>query len=142
VAEALRDIVRSILPKLWDIQGERVRMLLHQFGAFAADLKKLSLAGVLNNYFSRASPQSIGSISFLAEGVKVATNRASWRSKVMLLCSMGEDGSFAHLRQRPRHAALSAHQSCLETFVEEVVYPETGAGGSEVGTEGTLESNP
>jgi uncharacterized 2Fe-2S/4Fe-4S cluster protein (DUF4445 family) len=87
-------------------------MLLDRFGTFAPKLKRLYLAGAVNNYFSRACSQRIGSISFLEEGVKAAANTASWGAKVMLLCSIGEDGSFAPLRQRPQHVALSAGQSC------------------------------
>ncbi|MFZ0961445.1 MAG: ASKHA domain-containing protein [Terriglobia bacterium] len=106
-----------------------IRILLERFGASAGDLKKLYLAGAFGNYINRASAQRIGLISFPAETVEAAGNTALLGAKVALFRPEGEDGSFASLRRQTEYVALNADQGFQETFVEEMAFPNVGAGG-------------
>jgi uncharacterized 2Fe-2S/4Fe-4S cluster protein (DUF4445 family) len=103
-----------------------IRMLLDRFGASAADVKKLYLAGAFGNYINRTSAQRIGLINFPAEKVEAAGNTALLGAKLALFCLDGEDGSFTGLRQQTEHVPLNADQSFQETFVEEMAFPNAG----------------
>ncbi|MGO8786781.1 MAG: ASKHA domain-containing protein [Terriglobia bacterium] len=118
-----------------------IRMLLDRFGASAADLKKLYLAGAFGNYINRASAQRIGLINFPAEKVEAAGNTALLGAKLALFRPDGDDGSFARLRRQTEHVALNADQSFQETFVEEMAFPDMGAGVRELGAGENPEPN-
>jgi uncharacterized 2Fe-2S/4Fe-4S cluster protein (DUF4445 family) len=116
-----------------------IRILLDRSGASAGDLKKLYLAGAFGNYINRASAQRIGLISFPAEKVEAAGNTALLGAKLALFRPEGEDGSFARLRHQIEHVALNADQGFQETFVEEMAFPDMGAGGWGLGAGETLQ---
>jgi uncharacterized 2Fe-2S/4Fe-4S cluster protein (DUF4445 family) len=105
-----------------------IRILLDRFGSSAGDLKKLYLAGAFGNYINRASAQRIGLISFPSEKVEAAGNTALLGAKLALFQPEGEDGSFASLRHRTKHVALNADQGFQDTYVEEMGFPNAGAG--------------
>ena len=108
-----------------------IRILLERFGSSGSDLKKLYLAGAFGNYINRASAQRIGLISFPSDKVEAAGNTALLGAKLALFLPSGpggEDGSFAALRSCTEHVALNADQGFQETFVEEMAFPNMGAG--------------
>jgi uncharacterized 2Fe-2S/4Fe-4S cluster protein (DUF4445 family) len=110
-----------------------IRMLLDRFGTSVGELKKLYLAGAFGNYINRASAQRIGLINFPSDKVEAAGNTALLGAKLALFLPEGEDGSFSSIRQRTEHVALNADQSFQDTFVEEMGFPNMGAGGWELG---------
>jgi len=105
-----------------------IRMLLERFGAAPRDLKKLYLAGAFGNYINRASAQRIGLIDFPADKVEAAGNTALLGAKLALFRAEGDDASFGRLRREIEHVALNADQAFEERFVEEMAFPNTGAG--------------
>jgi uncharacterized 2Fe-2S/4Fe-4S cluster protein (DUF4445 family) len=105
-----------------------IRILLDRYGASPRDLKKLFLAGAFGNYINRTSAQRIGLISFPLERVEAAGNTALLGAKLALFSLPGEDGSFAQLRKRTEHVSLKADRDFQETFVEEMTFPNIGAG--------------
>jgi uncharacterized 2Fe-2S/4Fe-4S cluster protein (DUF4445 family) len=124
-----------------------IRILMDRFGASPRDLKKLYLAGAFGNYISRTSAQRIGLINFPAEKVEAAGNTALLGAKLALFSPPGEDGSFADLRNRTEHVALSADQGFQDTFVEEMAFPNTrvrnwGPGAGEIAEPNTQNPVP
>jgi uncharacterized 2Fe-2S/4Fe-4S cluster protein (DUF4445 family) len=105
-----------------------VRLLLDRFGASAADLKKLYLAGAFGNYINRSSAQRVGLIRFPADKVAAAGNTALLGAKLALFRPEEEDGSYARLRERIEHVALNADPRFQQTFVEEMAFPNIGDG--------------
>ena len=97
-------------------------------GASAGDLKRLYLAGAFGNYINRSSAERIGLISFPPEKVEAAGNTALLGAKLALFRPDGDDGSFAELRSRIHHVALNADPGFQEVFVEEMSFPNAGAG--------------
>jgi uncharacterized 2Fe-2S/4Fe-4S cluster protein (DUF4445 family) len=101
-----------------------IRILLERFGASAADLKKLYLAGAFGNYINRASAQRIGLINFPSDQVEAAGNTALLGAKLALFLPEEEDGNFAALRRRIEHIPLNADRSFQDIFVEEMAFPD------------------
>lgn len=106
-----------------------IRLLLDKFGASAADLQKLYLAGAFGNYINRASAERIGLINVPREKVEAAGNTALLGAKLALFRPDAEDAAFTNLRARTEHVPLKADQGFQDTFVEELSFPSAGAGG-------------
>jgi uncharacterized 2Fe-2S/4Fe-4S cluster protein (DUF4445 family) len=119
-----------------------IRMLLDRCVASAGDLKKLYLAGAFGNYINRASAQRIGLVNFPSEKVVAAGNTALLGAKLALFRPEGEDSSFARLRHRIEHVALNADQGFQDAFVEEMAFPDMGAGSWGAGAGENPELNP
>ena len=105
-----------------------IRTLLEQLGASASDLNRLYLAGAFGNYINRSSAERIGLISFPPEKVEAAGNTALLGAKLALFRPEADDGSFAELRSRVRHVPLNADPGFQDVFVEEMSFPNAGAG--------------
>jgi len=111
-----------------------IRILLERFGAGPDDLRKLYLAGAFGNYINRASARRIGLIGFPDGKVEAAGNTALLGAKLALFRPAGDEGSFSRLRQQTEHVPLNADQSFQDTFVEEMAFPNVGAGDWANGT--------
>lgn len=101
-----------------------IRILLDKWGATAADLTRLYLAGAFGNYINRTSARRIGLIDFPPDKVEAAGNTALLGAKLALCSLDGEDGSYADVRARIEHVALNADPRFQDVFVQELTFPE------------------
>ena len=99
-----------------------IRILLDQWGATLADVRRVHLAGAFGNYIKRSSARRIGLFAFDPERVEPAGNTAL-RGAKMALFTPG-DSTFADLRRRCRQVSLSADPRFQEIYCEEMLFPE------------------
>ena len=102
-----------------------LRILLERWGATRRDLAQVFLAGAFGNYINRASARRIGLLDFPVEKVRPSGNTALLGAK-LALCSLPEhDGSYPEILAHVKHVSLDEDARFQETFVEEMVFPET-----------------
>jgi uncharacterized 2Fe-2S/4Fe-4S cluster protein (DUF4445 family) len=100
-----------------------IEILLKLWGATAADLQRLFLAGAFGNYINRQSARRIGLLNFPLEIVQPAGNTALLGAKIALFRLNGGDGSFASERRRIEHLMLSTDPAFQDIFVEQMSFP-------------------
>lgn len=101
-----------------------IRLLLQQYGAAAEDVNRLYLAGAFGNYINRASAHRIGLLDFPPEKVHPVGNTALLGAKLALFSSDNEEASYAEIRRKVRHIALNADPLFIDTYVEEMRFPD------------------
>jgi uncharacterized 2Fe-2S/4Fe-4S cluster protein (DUF4445 family) len=102
-----------------------VRILLARLGAEASDIRKVYLAGAFGNYVNRTSARRIGLLDFPLELVQPAGNTALLGAKMSLF--LVERGAEEHseIRARTEHMSLAADPRFLDTYVEEMTFPDS-----------------
>jgi uncharacterized 2Fe-2S/4Fe-4S cluster protein (DUF4445 family) len=90
----------------------------------ARDLKRIYLAGAFGNYINRASARKIGLIDFPPHRTKPVGNTALLGAKMALFQLGSGDVSYAELRRRVQHVALSLDPSFQDVFVEQLAFPQ------------------
>jgi uncharacterized 2Fe-2S/4Fe-4S cluster protein (DUF4445 family) len=121
VALAQKDIRELQLAKGAIAAGFRI--LLEQWGASAADVSRVYLAGAFGNYISRTSAQRIGLINFPPDRVQPVGNTALRGAKLALFDPRAPNEAYAELRQRIQHVSLSTDERFQSIFVEEMGFP-------------------
>src|ERR1035437_663617 len=105
-----------------------LRILLEQWGATKDDLAQVFLAGAFGNYINQSSARRIGLLDLAAETVRPAGNTALLGAKLALFSLAGHDGAYPEILAKVKHVSLNEDARFQETFVEEMVFPETRAG--------------
>ena len=102
-----------------------LRILLERWGATRDDLAQVFLAGAFGNYINRASARRIGLLDFPVEKVRPSGNTALLGAKLALFSLPEHDGSYPEILARVKHVSLDEDARFQETFVDEMVFPET-----------------
>jgi uncharacterized 2Fe-2S/4Fe-4S cluster protein (DUF4445 family) len=102
-----------------------LRILLEQWGATKEDLSQVFLAGAFGNYINRASARRIGLLDFPVEKVRPSGNTALLGAKLALFSLPEHDGAYPEILASVKHVSLDEDARFQETFVEEMVFPET-----------------
>jgi uncharacterized 2Fe-2S/4Fe-4S cluster protein (DUF4445 family) len=100
-----------------------LRVLLDNWGASAADLHQVYLAGAFGNYINQASARRIGLLNFPRELVQPAGNTALLGAKLALFDLARHDGAFPEVLAQTRHISLHEDPRFQETYVEEMPFP-------------------
>lgn len=100
-----------------------VRILLAQWGATAADLSRVYLAGAFGNYISQASARRVGLLQFPAEKILPSGNTALLGAKLALFDLQSHHGAYPELTAKVRHVSLHEDPAFQETYVEEMLFP-------------------
>jgi uncharacterized 2Fe-2S/4Fe-4S cluster protein (DUF4445 family) len=103
-----------------------LRILLEQWGATKDDLAQVFLAGAFGNYINQNSARRIGLLDLAAETVRPAGNTALLGAKLALFSLSGHDGAYPEILAKVKHVSLNEDARFQETFVEEMVFPESG----------------
>jgi uncharacterized 2Fe-2S/4Fe-4S cluster protein (DUF4445 family) len=103
-----------------------LRILLEQWGATKDDLAEVFLAGAFGNYINQSSARRIGLLDLAAETVRPAGNTALLGAKLALFSLSGHDGAYPEILAKVKHVSLNEDARFQETFVEEMVFPESG----------------
>lgn len=96
-----------------------IEIVLARWGASAADLDRVYLAGAFGNYLNRASARRIGLLGFPVEMVEPAGNTALLGAKLALF----GDAGFADLRARIEHVPLGSDPEFQDRYVDSMVFP-------------------
>ncbi len=99
------------------------RILLSHWGAEAADVKRIYLAGAFGNYVNRTSARKIGLIEFPEEKVRPSGNTALLGAKLALFIRDEEDSGLASLRRQIKHVSLASDPQFQDVFVECMSFP-------------------
>ena len=102
-----------------------LRLLLEQWGVKREDLAQVFLAGAFGNYINYTSAHRIGLLDFPGERVEPAGNTALLGAKLALFNLPGENGTYPQTLAKVKHVSLNQDARFQETFVEEMVFPET-----------------
>lgn len=105
-----------------------VRILLEQWGAAAAEVRRVWLAGAFGNYLNRSSARRIGLIEFPPEKVEPAGNTALLGAKLALFQTPRTAGAVESIRARTRHVPLNDDPGFIEAFVGAMHFPPLPAG--------------
>jgi uncharacterized 2Fe-2S/4Fe-4S cluster protein (DUF4445 family) len=100
-----------------------IRVLLQQWGATAADVERVWLAGAFGNYINRAGARRIGLIHFPPEKVFPAGNTALLGAKLALFDPPAETGAYDAIRLRTQHVSLNENPQFMDIFVDEMAFP-------------------
>ncbi len=109
-----------------------VQLLISHWGASAADVVRVDLAGAFGNYINRASAQRIGLLNFPSERIEAAGNSALLGAKLALFET---DLTYEDLLRRIEHVSLGDDPQFQEAFVAELNFPSDSC-GREVGAAG------
>jgi uncharacterized 2Fe-2S/4Fe-4S cluster protein (DUF4445 family) len=102
-----------------------LRILLEQWGTTKEDLAQVFLAGAFGNYINRASARRIGLLDFPVDQVRPSGNTALLGAKLALFSLPEHDGAYPEILAKVKHVSLDEDARFQETFVEEMVFPET-----------------
>ena len=102
-----------------------LRILLEQWGATREELAQVFLAGAFGNYINHTSARRIGLLDFPAEKVRPAGNTALLGAKLALFSLPEQGGTYTQILGKVKHVSLNEDARFQETFVEEMVFPET-----------------
>jgi uncharacterized 2Fe-2S/4Fe-4S cluster protein (DUF4445 family) len=102
-----------------------LRILLEQWGATKKDLTQVFLAGAFGNYINHTSARRIGLLDFAADKVRASGNTALLGAKLALFSLPQNDGAYPGTLAKVRHVSLNEDLRFQETFVEEMVFPES-----------------
>lgn len=97
-----------------------LRLLLEQWGAGLADLRRIHLAGAFGNYVDLASARRIGLLPSGFSAVVPAGNTALLGAKLALCAGNDPDPAFAGLLAGVRHVSLADDERFQDIFVEEM----------------------
>lgn len=100
-----------------------IQILLQQWGATAADVQRVWLAGAFGNYLNRTSARRIGLLDFPPEKIEAAGNTALLGAKLALFHPPGDDRVVESIRARTRHVPLNDDPEFMETFVGAMHFP-------------------
>ncbi len=95
-----------------------MRVLLRRWGADAAEVSALYLAGAFGNYINVASAQRIGLLAFPNDIIRAAGNTALLGAKRALF-----ENDYGELRSRIRHVPLGADPDFQEEYVSAMAFP-------------------
>jgi uncharacterized 2Fe-2S/4Fe-4S cluster protein (DUF4445 family) len=98
-----------------------IHILLEQWGASMADVRRVHLAGAFGNYIKRSSARRIGLFAFDPELVEPAGNTALRGAKMALFNA--SDHAFTELRRSCRQVSLSADPRFEEIYCQEMLFP-------------------
>ena len=96
-----------------------IAIVLSRWGAAAAGLHRVYLAGAFGNYLNRASARRIGLLDFPEEMVEPAGNTALLGAKLALFGAT----DFAALRARTEHVPLGSDAEFQDRYVEAMTFP-------------------
>ncbi len=99
------------------------RILLNRLGATYEDVSKIYLSGAFGNYINQGSAKRIGLIEFPLDDVDPAGNTALRGAKMALFHWLGEESSFADVRNKIEHVPLSADPEFQDIYVEKMTFP-------------------
>jgi uncharacterized 2Fe-2S/4Fe-4S cluster protein (DUF4445 family) len=100
-----------------------LRILLKQWGATAADVEQVYLAGAFGNYINQTSARRIGLLDFPTEKIKAAGNTALLGAKLALFSLPEHDVSCPEIMAKTRHVSLHEDPSFQDVYVEEMSFP-------------------
>ncbi len=113
-----------------------LRILLEQWGATKDDLAQIFLAGAFGNYINYSSARRIGLLELAPDKVRPAGNTALLGAKLALFSLPEQHGAYPQILGKVRHVSLNEDARFQETFVEEMVFPESEAYGTGAGRAG------
>lgn len=99
-----------------------VFVLLERWGAKAADVKTVFLAGAFGNYVNQSSARRIGLLNFSADRVKPSGNTALLGAK-MALFENGAQGSNTGVLERCSHVPLKEDAGFQDAYVDAMFFP-------------------
>jgi len=102
-----------------------VRLLLRETQTATADITTVNLAGAFGNYINTTSAQRIGLLPFAAGQIHPAGNTALLGAKMALVL---DPAVFETLAGRISHVTLSELPDFQDTYVEEMVFPDSQPG--------------
>jgi uncharacterized 2Fe-2S/4Fe-4S cluster protein (DUF4445 family) len=135
----------SVTLNQWDVREMQLakgaiaaglRILLEQWGATKEALGQVFLAGAFGNYISHTSARRIGLLDFAPDKARAAGNTALLGAKLALFSLPEQDGAYPGILGKVKHVSLNEDARFQETFVEEMVFPETGSHGAGAGRAG------
>lgn len=100
-----------------------LHILLQQWGATAADVHRVWLAGAFGNYLNRASARRLGLLDFPADQVVPAGNTALLGAKLALFQTSDGDEVHESIRARTRHVPLNDDPAFMDAFVLAMAFP-------------------
>jgi uncharacterized 2Fe-2S/4Fe-4S cluster protein (DUF4445 family) len=104
-----------------------IRLLLQEWGAAAADVSEVYLAGAFGNYINQANARKIGLLQFPAEKIVAAGNTALLGAKIALFDLPCQGVDYAHIIKRTTHLSLNEAAGFQDAYVEEMGFPTAEA---------------
>jgi uncharacterized 2Fe-2S/4Fe-4S cluster protein (DUF4445 family) len=98
------------------------RLLIREYPADVQGVDRIHLAGAFGNYVDLVSARRIGLLQFSPEQIHPAGNTALLGAKMALFA---DQSHFDSLARRISHVSLSELPGFQDTYVEEMIFPET-----------------
>ena len=104
-----------------------LRLLLDRWGAKAADVGAVYLAGAFGNYVNIESARRIGLLDLEGTRILPAGNTSLRGVKMALLCPSRREQWIEQIKTRTEHVPLASDSGFMDTFVDCLAFPDRTA---------------
>jgi uncharacterized 2Fe-2S/4Fe-4S cluster protein (DUF4445 family) len=101
-----------------------LHLLLDRWGAKAADIEAVYLAGAFGNYLNIESARRIGLLDLEAGRIVPAGNTSLRGVKMALLCPSRREQWMEQIRTRTEHVPLASDPGFMDTFMDCLALPD------------------